>query len=89
MHICELTWDLIQRGALKFDKEANDHRIVTFHDSCNVARASRMGDAPGGQFEIPRAIIRRSPTTTSRWRPAPRARRPSAAAAAGACSPTS
>ena len=58
MHICEFTWDLIQRGALRFDKSANDHRVVTFHDSCNVARASRMGDAPGGQFEIPRAIIR-------------------------------
>jgi Fe-S oxidoreductase len=58
MHICEFTWDLIQRGALSFDKEANDHRIITFHDSCNVARASRMGDMPGGQFEIPRNIIR-------------------------------
>ncbi|MCK6427567.1 MAG: (Fe-S)-binding protein [Burkholderiaceae bacterium] len=58
MHICEFTWDLIRRGALKFDKEANDHRVITFHDSCNVARASRMGDTPGGQFEIPRAIIR-------------------------------
>ena len=58
MHICEFTWDLIQRGALTLDKDANDHRVVTFHDSCNVARASRMGDAPGGQFEIPRAIIR-------------------------------
>ncbi len=57
-HICEVTWDLIQRGALQFDKDANDHRIVTFHDSCNVARGSRMGDTPGGQFEIPRAIIR-------------------------------
>ncbi|HRP75208.1 MAG TPA: (Fe-S)-binding protein [Rhodocyclaceae bacterium] len=58
LHICEFTWDLIQRGALSFDKEANDHRIITFHDSCNVARASRMGDMPGGQFEIPRNIIR-------------------------------
>jgi Fe-S oxidoreductase len=58
MHICELTWDLIQQGRLKFDKARNDHRIITFHDSCNVARASRMGDTPGGQFEIPRAIIR-------------------------------
>ena len=58
MHICEFTWDLIERGALKFDKEANDHRVVTFHDSCNVARGSRMGNHPGGQFEIPRAIIR-------------------------------
>ncbi|MBX3601641.1 MAG: (Fe-S)-binding protein [Rubrivivax sp.] len=57
MHICELTWDLIQRGALKFDKEKNDDRVITFHDSCNVARASRMGDMPGGQFLIPRQII--------------------------------
>ncbi|MDR2240469.1 MAG: (Fe-S)-binding protein [Zoogloeaceae bacterium] len=57
-HICEVTWDLIQRGALRFDKEANDQRVITFHDSCNVARASRMGDAPGGQFEIPRNIIK-------------------------------
>ena len=57
-HICELTYDLIGQGALKFDKEANDDRIVTFHDSCNVARASRMGNMPGGQFVIPRAIIK-------------------------------
>jgi Fe-S oxidoreductase len=56
-HICEFTHDLIGRGALKFDKEKNDDRIITFHDSCNVARASRMGDMPGGQFVIPRAII--------------------------------
>ncbi|MGD9786561.1 MAG: sulfate reduction electron transfer complex DsrMKJOP subunit DsrK [Sulfuricellaceae bacterium] len=58
MHICEFTHDLIKRGALNLDKEANDHRIVTFHDSCNVARASRMGDMPGGQFIIPREIIK-------------------------------
>jgi Fe-S oxidoreductase len=57
-HICELTWDLIQQGRLKFDKEANDSRIITFHDSCNVARGSRMGDFPGGQFDIPRNIIK-------------------------------
>ena len=57
-HICEFTWDLIQRGVLDLDKSANDHRIVTFHDSCNVARGSRMGDYPGGQFDIPREIIR-------------------------------
>ncbi len=57
-HICEFTWDLIQQGRLKFDKEANDNRIITFHDSCNVARASRMGDYPGGQFDIPRNIIK-------------------------------
>ncbi|QKT04038.1 (Fe-S)-binding protein [Ectothiorhodospiraceae bacterium 2226] len=57
-HICEVTYDLIQRGALTLDKSANDHRVLTYHDSCNVARASRMGDKPGGQFDIPRAIIR-------------------------------
>jgi Fe-S oxidoreductase len=53
-----VTWDLIQQGRLKFDKSANDHRTITFHDSCNVARASRMGDTPGGQFDIPRNIIK-------------------------------
>ena len=59
-HICELTHDLINRGALNLDPSANDDKVVTFHDSCNVARASRMGDMPGGQFEIPRAVIRAS-----------------------------
>ncbi|MCX7171526.1 MAG: (Fe-S)-binding protein [Proteobacteria bacterium] len=58
MHICEFTWDLIRQGAISFDRSANYHRVITFHDSCNVARASRMGDSPGGQFEIPRAIIK-------------------------------
>ncbi len=57
-HICEFTHDLIQKGALKFDKTANDHRIMTYHDSCNVARGSRMGKAAGGQFTIPREIIK-------------------------------
>ena len=57
-HICEFTYNLIQEGKLKFDKSKNDAFNLTFHDSCNVARASRMGDMPGGQFEIPRAIIR-------------------------------
>ncbi|MEN8219015.1 MAG: sulfate reduction electron transfer complex DsrMKJOP subunit DsrK [Pseudomonadota bacterium] len=57
-HICEFTYDLIQKGALKLDKSANDHRRLTFHDSCNVARGSRMGNMPGGQFIIPREIIK-------------------------------
>ena len=59
-HICEFTYDLIQQGALKLDKSANDHRKLTYHDSCNVARASRMGKMPGGQFVIPREIIKAS-----------------------------
>jgi len=57
-HICEFTHDLIQRGKLNLDPSENDWMTVTFHDSCNVARASRMGDKPGGQFTIPRDIIR-------------------------------
>jgi Fe-S oxidoreductase len=57
-HICEVTWDLIQRGAITLDKSANAGKVVTFHDSCNVSRASRMGGVPGGQFTIPRDIIR-------------------------------
>lgn len=57
-HICEVTYDLMKRGVLKFDKSQNDHMVLTFHDSCNVARASRLGDMPGGQFTIPREIVK-------------------------------
>ncbi len=57
-HICEYTHDLIEQGKLNLDKSANDDMTITFHDSCNVARATRMGDKPGGQFEIPRAVIK-------------------------------
>ncbi|MDH3526742.1 MAG: (Fe-S)-binding protein [Gammaproteobacteria bacterium] len=59
-HILEFTHDLIQRGALTMDKSANDDMVLTYHDSCNVARASRMGSKPGGQFTIPRDVIRAS-----------------------------
>ncbi|MEJ1997060.1 MAG: (Fe-S)-binding protein [Maritimibacter sp.] len=57
-HILEFTWGEIQKGYLKFDKSQNDHMTLTYHDSCNVARGSRMGDTPGGQFEIPRNVIK-------------------------------
>jgi len=57
-HICEVTNDLIKRGALKFDKSANDEYRLTFHDSCNIARGTRMGSMPGGQFILPREIIK-------------------------------
>jgi len=60
-HICEVTQDLVERGAIRLDPEANSHYGgVTFHDSCNVARASRMGQRPGGQLEIPRQLLRAS-----------------------------
>ncbi len=57
-HICEVTHGLIQDGKLNLDPSLNDAMVVTYHDSCNVARASRMGDTPGGQFSIPRDIIK-------------------------------
>jgi len=86
-HICEFTYDLIQKGALTFDKSANDDKVVTFHDSCNVARASRMGDMPGGQFVIPREVIKAVCNNFVDMSPRPPWRPPSAAAAVAACSP--
>jgi len=57
-HIIEVTHDLIKQKRIKLDPEANDDKRVTFHDSCNVARASRMGSKAGGQFVLPRDVIK-------------------------------
>jgi Fe-S oxidoreductase len=57
-HMIEFTYDLIQKDKLSFDKSKNDHRVVTFHDSCNVARGSNMGDIENGQFILPREVIK-------------------------------
>src|SRR3989304_4830945 len=51
VHICEFTADLMHHGKLKIDKSRNDHVRVTFHDSCNPARAM-------GLLEEPRHVIR-------------------------------
>ena len=51
VHICEFTADLIKNNRLKIDPSRNNHRKVTFHDSCNPARAL-------GLFEEPRYILR-------------------------------
>ncbi|MDO8606702.1 MAG: (Fe-S)-binding protein [Phaeospirillum sp.] len=59
-HILEFTNDLITRKGIKLDKSGNDGMVLTVHDSCNVARGARMGDRPGGQFTIPRDVIRAS-----------------------------
>ncbi len=50
VHITEFTADLIKHGKLKLDPSRNDHLKITFHDSCNTARAM-------GIFEEPRYII--------------------------------
>ncbi len=57
-HICEFTKDALEKNLLNIDKTANDDKVLTFHDSCNVARASGMGGYPGGQFDIPRFVIK-------------------------------
>jgi len=59
-HILEVTNGLIKSGGIVLDAEANDDKVLTFHDSCNVARGSRMGDVEGGQFIIPREVIKAS-----------------------------
>jgi Fe-S oxidoreductase len=51
VHIAEFTADLIRNNKLKLDPSRNDHWRVTYHDSCNPARAM-------GLFEEPRYIIR-------------------------------
>jgi Fe-S oxidoreductase len=57
-HILEFTSDCIDKGILKLDPSENDWMTLTFHDSCNIARASRIGDYPGSQFDIPRKVIK-------------------------------
>lgn len=57
-HIIEYTYNLIKENKLNFDKSENDERTVTFHDSCNVARATNMGGIEGGQFILPREVIK-------------------------------
>ena len=57
-HILEFTKNELDKGTLNIDKSQNDDMVVTFHDSCNVARATRMGPEPGGQFTIPRDVIK-------------------------------
>jgi hypothetical protein len=51
VHLSEFTADLIRNGKLNLDPRMNDHIRLTYHDSCNPARAM-------GLFEEPRYVIR-------------------------------
>jgi Fe-S oxidoreductase len=51
IHLMEFVADLIRHDKLNLDKSRNDHINVTFHDSCNPARAM-------GIFEEPRYVIK-------------------------------
>lgn len=57
-HICEVTHQLLNDGRIVLDKNRNAGRVVTFHDSCNVARGAGMGNRFNGQFTIPRELLR-------------------------------
>ncbi|MDK9719773.1 MAG: (Fe-S)-binding protein [Rhodospirillales bacterium] len=56
-HIMEVTRGAILSGAIKLDASANADKVVTVHDSCNIARATRMGPEAGSQFEYPRFVL--------------------------------
>jgi len=51
VHLMEFVADVIKHGKLKLDPSRNDHIRVTFHDSCNPARAM-------GMFEEPRYVLK-------------------------------
>jgi Fe-S oxidoreductase len=46
VHICEFTADLIHNKKIRLDPGRNDHQRVTFHDSCNPARAMGLIEEP-------------------------------------------
>lgn len=46
VHIAEFTADLIRNGKIKLDPSRNDNLIMTYHDSCNPARAMGFFDEP-------------------------------------------
>ncbi|ASJ71503.1 sulfate reduction electron transfer complex DsrMKJOP subunit DsrK [Granulosicoccus antarcticus] len=56
-HICEVTHQLLSTGQITLDPSRNQGKVVTFHDSCNVARGASMGNRSDGQFTIPRELL--------------------------------
>jgi len=56
-HICELTHELLEAGLITLDASRNAGKVVTYHDSCNVARGAGMGNKEGGQLTIPRELL--------------------------------
>ncbi len=57
IHICELTDTLLNNGRLKLDQSVHEDKVITFHDSCNVARGSTMGRHPRDIYQIPRRLL--------------------------------
>lgn len=57
-HVLEITWPALKEGKLNIDKSLNDDMTLTFHDSCNIARGTNIGTHEGGQFDLPRNVIK-------------------------------
>ena len=68
VHISEFTADLLHHNKLKLDPSRNDHRTVTYHDSCNTARGMGLLEEPrhilksvcNNFYEMPENTIRES-----------------------------
>lgn len=66
LHIAEFTADLIKHGKIKLDPNRNNDLKVTYHDSCNPARAMGLLDEPryilknvcNNFYEMPENTIR-------------------------------
>ena len=66
VHVSEFTADLIKHNKIKLDPSRNDHWRVTYHDSCNPARAMGLIEEPryilskvcNNFFEMPENTIR-------------------------------
>ena len=58
IHICEFTHSLVTEGRVRLDRSVHDDKVITFHDSCNVARGSRMGVHPRDIYSIPRELLK-------------------------------
>ncbi len=66
VHITEFTADLLRHNKLKLDPSRNDMYTVTYHDSCNPARAMGLFDEPrvvlnavcNNFYEMPESTIR-------------------------------
>ena len=58
VHICEYTHGLITEGRVHLDRTVHDSKVITFHDSCNVARGSKMGNQPRDIYRIPRELLK-------------------------------
>ena len=66
VHITEFTADLIRHNKLKLDPSRNDMYTVTYHDSCNPARAMGLFDEPrnvlnavcNNFYDMPESTIR-------------------------------